>query len=123
MPTGNEDAVHQVELKDNCVVCVHKDTTLAVTRHILTSNRRSGRKVRMSEDCDGKEKTSHWRLGLRSICSSCPVMSNKPAATEQRDDVQVANKLDMPCHEQWTLCVRRWRQSPSSRRAEHSPMT
>jgi hypothetical protein len=118
---GNEGAVHQIELKDNCIFRVHMDTTLAVTRHMLTSGRRSGRKVRKSEDCDGKEKPSHRRLALRSICNSCPVMSNKPAATEQRDNVQVANKLDTPCHGQWTLCVRKRRRRPSSQRAEHSP--
>jgi hypothetical protein len=46
--TGNEGAVHQVEFKDNCVFRVHKDRTLAVTRHMLTSGRESGRKVRKS---------------------------------------------------------------------------
>jgi hypothetical protein len=105
--TGNEDKAHQVELKYNCIFCVHKDTTLAVTRHMLTSVRRSSRKVRKSEDCDGKEKPARRRLALRSICHSGPVMSNKPAATEHLDNIQVANKLDMPCHEQLTLCVRR----------------
>jgi hypothetical protein len=123
MRVGNKGAVHQVELKDNCVFRVHKDTTLAVTCHMLTSGKRLGRKVRESEDCDGKEKLSFRRLALRSICNSCPVMSNKPAATEQRDNVQVANELDRPCHEQWTLCVRRRRQGPSSQRAGYCPMT
>jgi hypothetical protein len=109
MRTGNKGAVHQVELIDNCFFRVHKDTTLAVTCHMLTCGRRSGRKVRKSEDCNRKEKPSRLRLALRSICNSCPVMSNKSAATEQRDDVQVANKLERPSHEQCTLCVRRRR--------------
>jgi hypothetical protein len=58
MCTGNEGAVHQVELEDNCVFRVHEDTTLEVIHHMLKSGRKSGRKVRKSEDCDGKEKYS-----------------------------------------------------------------
>jgi hypothetical protein len=115
--TGNKGAVHQVELKDSCVFCVH------VTPHMLTSGRKSGRKVRKSEDCDGKEKPSCWRLALRSVFNSGPVMSNKAAVIKQRDNVQVAYELDTPCHEQWTLCVRRRRRHPSSQRAGHSPTT
>jgi hypothetical protein len=80
--TGNEGAVHQVELEDNCVFRVHEDTTLEVIHHMLKSGRKSGRKVRKSEDCDRKKKSSCWRLALRSTCASGPVMSNGPSASE-----------------------------------------
>jgi hypothetical protein len=53
--TGNEGAVHQVELEDNCVFRLHEDTTLEVIHHMLKSGRKSGRKVRKSEDCDRKK--------------------------------------------------------------------
>jgi hypothetical protein len=52
MCTGKEGAVHQVELKDNCIFHVHKDTTLEATHHMLKSGRESGRKVSKSENCD-----------------------------------------------------------------------
>jgi hypothetical protein len=123
MCTGNEGADHQVELEDNCVFRVHEDTTLEVIHHMLKSGRKSGRKVRKSEDCDGKEKSSRRRLALRSTCASGPVMSNGPTASEDGDNVQVAKELDTPCHEQWTLCVQRQRRRPSNQRAGHSPMT
>jgi hypothetical protein len=121
--TGNEGAVHQVELEDNCVFCVHKDTTLEVTHHMLKSGRELGRKVRKGEDCQGKEKSSCPHLTLRSTCASGPVMSNGSSWSKVGDNVQVAKELYMPCNEQWTLCVRRRRRHPSSQRAGHSPMT
>jgi hypothetical protein len=42
--TGNKGAVHQVELEDNCVFCVHKDTTFEVIHHVLKSRQRIGYK-------------------------------------------------------------------------------
>jgi hypothetical protein len=69
MCTGNKGAVHQVELEDNCLFCVHKDTTLEVIHHMLKSGRKSGRKVRKSEDCHVKEKSSRRRLAKTETTS------------------------------------------------------
>jgi hypothetical protein len=76
-----------------------------VIHHMLKIGRKSGRKVRKSEDCDRKEKSSRQYLALRSTGASGPVMSNGPSVSEEGDNIQVAKELDMPCHEQWTLCV------------------
>jgi hypothetical protein len=100
MCTDKEDADHRVKLKNSCGFCVHKDTILAVTRHMLTSDR----KFSESKDCDGKDKPSRQRLMLRSISDSGPVISNKHTAREQIDNIQMDNKLDTPCHEH-SLCV------------------
>jgi hypothetical protein len=122
MCTGNKDASHRVKLKKNCVFCFHKDTILAVTRHMLTIGRRLGRKFRESKDCNRKEKPSRRHLVLRSICNSVPVIGNKHTGTKHTVDSQMANKLNTPCHEH-SLCVRRRRRRPSSQRAGHSPTT
>jgi hypothetical protein len=42
---------------------------LEVIHHMLKSGRKSGRKVRKSKDCDGKEKSSRRRLAVRSTCA------------------------------------------------------
>jgi hypothetical protein len=82
--TGNKGAVHQVELEGKCVFKVHEDTILKVFHHMLKSGGESGRQVRESEDCDGKEKSSRRRLALRSNCASGPVMSNGPCVRRRR---------------------------------------
>jgi hypothetical protein len=87
--TGNS-AVYQEALEDNYVFRVHEDTTLEVIHHMLKSGRKSGTKVRKSEDCDGREKSSRRRLALRTTCASGPVMRNGPSASEGGDNVQVA---------------------------------
>jgi hypothetical protein len=113
MCTDNKDADHRAKLKNSCGFCVHKDTILAVTRHMLARDRQ----FRESKDYDGKPKPSRRRLMSRSISSnSGPVISNEHAATEQIDDTQMDNKPDMPCHEH-SLCVRMRTQPPRSQRA------
>jgi hypothetical protein len=66
--TGNEGAVHQVELDDNCVFHVHEDRTLEVIQHMLKSGEKSGGKIEKSADCNVREKSSCWCLTLRSTC-------------------------------------------------------
>jgi hypothetical protein len=97
MCTDND---HQAKFKNSCVFRAHKEMILAVTRHMLTRDR----KFRESKDYDGKDKPSRQRLMLRYISNSGPVISNEHTATEQIDNNQMDSEEDMPCHEH-SLCV------------------
>jgi hypothetical protein len=112
MCTDNEDVDHREKLKNSCSFCVHKDTILAVTRPMLTRDR----KLKGDKDYYDKGKPSRRRLMFKSISNSGPVVSNEHVTTEQIDDTQMDSKEEMPCVEH-SLCVRMWTGHPSSQKA------
>jgi hypothetical protein len=84
--TDIEEAKHRLKLRNSRDFSVPKENILAVTRHMLTGDR----KFRKSSDCDGKSKPSCRRLLFWSI------ISNGRHATERVDDIHRNNELDTP---------------------------